>query len=142
MRLLLSKYGLRHDFGEGLLVLSTIGVMLLSIFLVTDGLARRLSILRLVLFGLSIGGAALGGLVSKSSTRTLAAILVGILLAATFEATVMASVLFGWEESELPRETTTKVFAISAALAVIIGWIVYRLRMSHPGSVVGMANDR
>jgi hypothetical protein len=142
MRLLLSKYGLRHDFGEGLLVLSTIGVMLLSIFLVTDSLARRLSILRLVLFGLSISGAALGGLALKSSAKTLAAILVGILLAATFEATVMASALFGWEESELTRRTTTMVFAISAALALMIGWIVYRLRMSHPGSAAGIANDR
>jgi hypothetical protein len=91
---------------------------------------------------LSIAGTALGGLALKSSARTLAAILVGILLAATFEATVMASVLFGWEESELTRKTTTMVLAISAALALITGWIVYRLRMSHPGSAAGMANDR
>jgi hypothetical protein len=51
-------------------------------------------------------------------------------------------VLFGWQESDLTRKTTAMVFAISAALALIIGWIVYRLRTSHPDSAAGMSNDR
>jgi hypothetical protein len=124
------------------LVLSFVGVMMLSIFLVTDSLGGRLSILCLVLFGLSIGGAVLGGLALKSSARILVTILEGIFAAATVEATVMALVLFGWQESELARKTTTTVFAISAPLASILGWILYRLRTSHPGSAAGMPNDR
>jgi hypothetical protein len=133
MRLSLSKYGLRHYFGEGLLILSFVGVMMLSIFFVNDSLARRLSIIRLVLFALSISGAMLGGFALKNGARTLGAILGGIFAAAAVEATVMALVLFGWQESELTRKTTSMVFAISAALALILGWIVYRLRTSHPG---------
>jgi hypothetical protein len=48
-----------------------------------------------VLFGLSIGGAVLGGLALKSRARTLVTILAGIFAAATVESTVMALVLFG-----------------------------------------------
>jgi hypothetical protein len=95
MRLSLSKCGLRHHFAEGLLVLFFVGVMMCSIFLVTDSLARRLSVLRLVLFGLSISSAVLGGLALKSRARTLVTILAGIFAAATVESTVMALVLFG-----------------------------------------------
>ena len=121
MRLIASPAGFRVDFGEGLIVLGTIGVVMLSAFVALDWLQDLpLSTLKLSLLGLSTASILFGGYFVDDSARSVVALVYAV--AMTSFALVVSLLIGWWENREL----------------AISGRFEFLLWLTTAGSLVGV----
>ena len=121
MRLIASPAGFRVDFGEGLIVLGTIGVVMLSTFVALDWLQDLpLSTLKLSLLGLSTASILFGGYFVDDSARSVVALVYAV--AMTSFALVVSLLIGWWENREL----------------AISGRFEFLLWLTTAGSLVGV----
>ena len=121
MRLIASPAGFRVDFGEGLIFLGTIGVVMLSTFVALDWLQDLpLSTLKLSLLGLSTASILFGGYFVDDSARSVVALVYAV--AMTSFALVVSLLIGWWENREL----------------AISGRFEFLLWLTTAGSLVGV----
>ena len=121
MRLIASPAGFRADFGEGLILLGSIGVVMLSTFVALDWLQDLPpSTLKRLLLGLSAASIFFGGYFVDDSARSVVALVYAV--AMTSFALVVSLLIGWWENREL----------------AISGRLEFLLWLTTAGSLVGV----